>query len=81
MVTSFHMIKGSPKVKVGQVIGPGDLIGNMGHTGGNGKLPTHLHMELRDCSDQGLANCSVNKDTEEIIVNPEPILNDAQRCP
>ncbi len=77
-----HMVKGSPKVKVGQAIEPGDLVGNIGHIGGDGKnsLPTHLHMELRDCSDQAIQDCSVKRDTKEIIVNPEPALNDAQRC-
>jgi murein DD-endopeptidase MepM/ murein hydrolase activator NlpD len=42
--TYFHMVKGSIKVKVGQVIKAGDVVGKMGDTGfATGK---HLHWEI-----------------------------------
>jgi hypothetical protein len=42
--TYFHMVKGSIKVKVGQVIKSGDVVGKMGDTGfATGK---HLHWEI-----------------------------------
>lgn len=44
--TYFHMVKGSIKVKVGQVIEAGTVVGNMGDTGfATGK---HLHWEIWD---------------------------------
>lgn len=42
--TYFHMVKGSIKVKVGQKIQAGDIVGKMGETGfATGK---HLHWEI-----------------------------------
>lgn len=76
-----HMVEGSPVVKIGQVLSPGDFIGKVGTTGGGGKVRPHLHLELHDCSDQKAEHCSVNMDTKKIIVDPEPMLNNASRCP
>ena len=87
--TYFHMVKGSIKVKVGQVIEAGTVVGNMGDTGfATGK---HLHWEIWDghLKSQPMAGFATGKGFKDpmkfmakvLAPKPEPVAEIAPATP